>query len=929
MSIKIHLVLSFLLHSLILTYFLSLPIYKSSIDTLSFKGLFVYLQSEKGKETGNTSPAGKQNDSQEQVNEKENHDAAPIAQTIDNKKRDQREVASSKGQVVEIMREGVIEKKVFEAGEALQEMKGKPGYPQEEQQETDGIKDASLHAKKEPENTGNPSDEGVIVYEGTVLQTTPGFTIIPFEEAPGVEVLHARREEETEPQGEHAPEVLAKKEVPSVKEVEKGEKQEEAENLEARRDEMHEKIQKEIEAIKREIYKERGPLAEEAPVEVLHHEEGSKEAQENKEKPEPEKEALNEVRAEVEQPGEKHITEEEVQPEAQPEIETGLVIGSVQGSNVVPLEETSGGEPLPIEKQTEAKEKAQAKVEEQIEAEEMTEAKEEANVQIQAKEQLEAKAKAKAKEQIDKQKQVEAQVEVKVKEKKETGIETKTKEETLITENAETDISKVMKLHKETGQKFPAEVDMGLLFETMQGKMTIPFPDELPEDTKSAQQGVHGEEHGTEELESHEVGKESIQEPIEFEMPFDRSRVEEKLKYLESSIKEKDRKTKEKEIMPEETEQVMLTKKITPPDEKQGESGKPVAEIEKSPLKQEYQESDQIEKKKDTDLKRQDVDMQREEEQSEKSVAPDISEIKTGLLSSSVPGKTTVPFEEDLKRELPGETADERKELQEKASEEKPVEAVIERTVDKPIAVKTERADTSYEEHVQGGITAEEDTARGAEDALNQGEREVFSQQEQGEVLNEKEPQAHEEAFPELQGERIIGEKKPLLGISLPDAFFGKDIRIEISMKDPDNDEVSFHLIKKGHPLDEKRNSMREKEIELVEDTSMDYTEGYKRVFSTVKAEKGVYIFIIKNNGSKGYEADIMFKIFEGKQGERKKEYKTVALPPNTTLKYKFIIPEAVFWDDEDYFTGTIESSKTLTKYNEKTGLIWREEKDR
>jgi hypothetical protein len=74
-----------------------------------------------------------------------------------------------------------------------------------------------------------------------------------------------------------------------------------------------------------------------------------------------------------------------------------------------------------------------------------------------------------------------------------------------------------------------------------------------------------------------------------------------------------------------------------------------------------------------------------------------------------------------------------------------------------------------------------------------------------------------------------------------------------------------------------------------------------------------------------------VFRLFEGKSGERIKEFKAIELFPNAIIKFKFILPEAIFWDDEHYFTGTIESlesSNTLTKFSEKTGLIWKEEKD-
>jgi hypothetical protein len=78
----------------------------------------------------------------------------------------------------------------------------------------------------------------------------------------------------------------------------------------------------------------------------------------------------------------------------------------------------------------------------------------------------------------------------------------------------------------------------------------------------------------------------------------------------------------------------------------------------------------------------------------------------------------------------------------------------------------------------------------------------------------------------------------------------------------------------------------------------------------------------------KAYEADVVFRLFEGKAGERIKEFRTIGLSPNAVLQFKFVLPEAVFWDDEDYFTGTLEDSYTLTKFNDKTGLIWKEEKD-
>jgi len=38
-------------------------------------------------------------------------------------------------------------------------------------------------------------------------------------------------------------------------------------------------------------------------------------------------------------------------------------------------------------------------------------------------------------------------------------------------------------------------------------------------------------------------------------------------------------------------------------------------------------------------------------------------------------------------------------------------------------------------------------------------------------------------------------------------------------------------------------------------------------------------------------------------------------------------MPEAIFWDDDSYFTGTIEGAESITKFNGSTGLYWTERK--
>jgi hypothetical protein len=153
--------------------------------------------------------------------------------------------------------------------------------------------------------------------------------------------------------------------------------------------------------------------------------------------------------------------------------------------------------------------------------------------------------------------------------------------------------------------------------------------------------------------------------------------------------------------------------------------------------------------------------------------------------------------------------------------------------------------------------------------------------------------------------------------------------KIEAAERKAKMSNVLLQLFRKAHPMVNRKDDSEKKVgvVEEKEETHIAGTFGIKRV-SLAKAEKGIYTVTIGNKGEESCEADIVFRLFEGKEGERVKEFKNVELSPNVVLKFKFILPEAIFWDDEQYFTGTIESSNTLTKFSEKTGLIWKEEKD-
>jgi hypothetical protein len=148
-------------------------------------------------------------------------------------------------------------------------------------------------------------------------------------------------------------------------------------------------------------------------------------------------------------------------------------------------------------------------------------------------------------------------------------------------------------------------------------------------------------------------------------------------------------------------------------------------------------------------------------------------------------------------------------------------------------------------------------------------------------------------------------------------------------LKETDISNISMRLLKNVHPMANRRE--KQTEVSLLEGKreahSVD-TSAVRKTFSVLRTAEGAYTFAIQNQENETFAADLVFLIFPGKKGERTKKFAAVELSPHTTVRFKFILPEAIFWDDEEHFSGKIENSDTMTKFNQKTGFVWKETKD-
>nr|NIQ18341.1 hypothetical protein [Candidatus Aenigmarchaeota archaeon] len=181
----------------------------------------------------------------------------------------------------------------------------------------------------------------------------------------------------------------------------------------------------------------------------------------------------------------------------------------------------------------------------------------------------------------------------------------------------------------------------------------------------------------------------------------------------------------------------------------------------------------------------------------------------------------------------------------------------------------------------------------------------------------------------------IVGAKEPVKSevlvaseaeIGLP-IYVRKDIEIKVYFSG--NEEgMSFRLVKKNHPMSDEK--YVETDItETLDEIVLAGESGLRKMFSLSKAGKGAYSFLIMSSNAKFDGIDVEVLLHKGLKSERLKEYDGIEVAPGAAVEFRFLLPEAVFWDDDNYFSGTIERSRYITKFDAETGLIWKERTSR
>jgi len=92
-------------------------------------------------------------------------------------------------------------------------------------------------------------------------------------------------------------------------------------------------------------------------------------------------------------------------------------------------------------------------------------------------------------------------------------------------------------------------------------------------------------------------------------------------------------------------------------------------------------------------------------------------------------------------------------------------------------------------------------------------------------------------------------------------------------------------------------------------------------------AGEGVYEFRDLSDTASPSEAAFSIKIYENSGKAKTKSAGTRKIGNKGSIA-KVLMPEGILWDDDSAFSGSMEDSESITKFNSETGLTWKEYKE-
>lgn len=147
------------------------------------------------------------------------------------------------------------------------------------------------------------------------------------------------------------------------------------------------------------------------------------------------------------------------------------------------------------------------------------------------------------------------------------------------------------------------------------------------------------------------------------------------------------------------------------------------------------------------------------------------------------------------------------------------------------------------------------------------------------------------------------------------------DLKLVVSGTPPRSVRMAFRefgLERRNRPFSRAESRSEVRVTPVVIDTQENVRE-----YVVARTGDGVYSMTLEldNHGGNGRFAVMLY---DGSARKQKKVLDTGSVR-NGRIQVRVLMPDGIFWDDENAFTGTMEDSDSVTKFNAETGLVWKE----
>lgn len=152
------------------------------------------------------------------------------------------------------------------------------------------------------------------------------------------------------------------------------------------------------------------------------------------------------------------------------------------------------------------------------------------------------------------------------------------------------------------------------------------------------------------------------------------------------------------------------------------------------------------------------------------------------------------------------------------------------------------------------------------------------------------------------------------------------ELKLEISAPPETLKDIRISVLFREHPKAQHNWPMSKSDAMQVQTLVLKLVKPAENLLIAVieTARDGIYDFIYTSETLNASEAAIIVKIHDNGTGAQAKAVGKRPVSAKGSIA-KVLMPEGILWNDESSFSGSMEDSDSITKFNTDTGLTWKE----